>query len=270
MDDLTEGELARYCEAMLYDYEPEWRPPGIVEIDRPDVLAWKRPGWPAWASRVAYAKWDEETADAGIDELMRFFGDVGFNWHVGPSSSPSDLAERLVRHGLTIAARPRMMTIAVPLPPSWPNNRTVQIEDVVDERTARISLTLAHHTGDDLERSLAERLAYLRLPSRRGGYLIASLDGVPVANAGYRHSSDGRCVYLTGAETVEGFRGRGVYKALIAYRAAAAVRRGCEVAAILANSETSAPILRRHGFADHGELPRVVPAETARGSAAVF
>src|SRR5229473_2015196 len=218
---MRDDEAARYCEAMLYDYEPEWRPPGTEEVDRADVLAWKRPGWPAWASRVAYAKWDERSADAGIDELLRFFGDAPFNWHVGPSSSPSDLAKRLERRGLMIAARPRMMTIALPLPSSWPNNPAVKVEDVVDERTARLSLELAHHGGDDLERSVLERLAYLRLPSKRGGYLIASIDGVAVASAGYRYSSDGRCVYLTGAETVDPYRGRGVYKTLVAYRAAA-------------------------------------------------
>jgi GNAT superfamily N-acetyltransferase len=150
-----------------------------------------------------------------------------------------------------------MMTIALPLPESWPNNRAVQIEEVVDERTVRTSLELAHHSGDDLERSAAERLSYVRLPGRRGGYVIASVDGVPVANAGYRYSSDGRCVYLTGAETVEAYRGRGVYKTLVAHRAATAARRGRTIAAILANSDTSAPILARHGFADDGELPRL-------------
>ena len=82
---------------------------------------------------------------------------------------------------------------------------------------------------------------------------------MPVANAAWRYSSDGRCVYLTGAETVEAHRGRGIYKTLIAYRAATAHARGCKVAAVLANSETSAPILARRGFADHGALPLVVP-----------
>ena len=45
-------------------------------------------------------------------------------------------------------------------------------------------------------------------------------------------------MYLTGAETVEAYRGRGVYKSLIAYRA-------------------------RHRFPDHGPLPRVVPLGVA-------
>src|SRR6266545_4322908 len=55
---------AQYCEAMLYDYEPDWHPSGVIELDRPDVLAWRRPGRSIGHSRVAYAKWSEAVVDA--------------------------------------------------------------------------------------------------------------------------------------------------------------------------------------------------------------
>ena len=89
---------------------------------------------------------------------------------------------------------------------------------------------------------------------------MAFIGAIPVGNAGYRYSADGACVYLTGAETVAEHRGLGVYKALVAFRASAARDRGCGVASILANAETSAPILARRGFVDHGPLPRYMPA----------
>jgi GNAT superfamily N-acetyltransferase len=257
-------ELAQYCEAMLYDYETEWSPDALVEIDRPDVLAWKRPGWSVGNSRVAYAKWTESDADKRIDELLAFFGDIAFNWHVGPSSSPVDLVDRLMRHGLLLVAEPRMMTITLPLPDDWPMNSEVRIVEVANAEMARLGLRLAHHDPPEIERDLVERMTYLGLPSRRGGFLVAFIGEVPVANAGYRYSSDGRCVYLTGAETVEQFRGRGVYKTLIAHRAAKAVDRGCVLASILAHTGTSAPILARRGFADHGPLPHLAPPESPR------
>lgn len=109
-------------------------------------------------------------------------------------------------------------------------------------------------------------MAYLAMPGRRGGFLVAYLDGVAVANAGYRYSSDGRCVYLIGAETVEQFRGRGVYASLVAHRAARAAERGCVIASILANTETSAPMLTRRGFTDHGALPRLASPAAPRFS----
>jgi GNAT superfamily N-acetyltransferase len=257
MDDLTELALARYCEAMFYDYEREWRTSGTVELDRPDVTAWKRPGWPVGYSRVSRATWTADEADAGIAAVLAFFRETPFHWHVGPSSGPRDLVDRLVVKGLVVLARPRLMTIALPLPSNWPSAADVRIVEVSDAREARVGLRLAHHDEADLDRDVAERLAYLETPGRRGGFLVAYLNNVPVANAGYRYSADGRCVYLTGAETAEPFRGRGIYKSIIAYRAARAAAWGCSLASIVANAETSARILARHGFADHGPMPRL-------------
>lgn len=95
-------------------------------------------------------------------------------------------------------------------------------------------------------------------------FLIAFIGDEPVGNAGYRYSEDRACVYLTGAETVPEYRGRDVYKALVAFRATAALRRGCRIASILANTDTSAPILSPRGFIDHGPLPRYMPAGSQR------
>ena len=244
---------AQYCEAMIYDYEPDWRPPGVVELDRADVLAWKRPGWPASASRVAYAKWRTADADRHIDEVLAFFGDTPFTWHVGPSSTPANLEGRLVAHGLALGERPRLMTAPLPLRGEW-RAADLRIVEVTDRATALVSLGLAHH-GDDLERALSDRARYLAHPGRTTHFLVAYLGDTPVANAGYRWSSDGRCLYLTGAETVPAYRGRGIYQSLITYRAQLAHERGCAILSILANRHTSAPILTRPGFADHGEMP---------------
>jgi GNAT superfamily N-acetyltransferase len=257
-------EDVAYAEAMLFDYERDWVPDGLEQIERPDLLMWRRRGWPASHSRVAYARWDESAVERGIDEVLWFFGDLPFNWHVGPSSSPSDLGDRLARRGLELVAAPRMMTAALPLAGDWRPRTVVNIVEVHDETTARTSLVLAHHDGEELEQMLPDRVAYLATSGRRGGFLIASIGGQPAGNAGYRYSADGECVYLTGAETVTEHRGLGVYKALVAFRATAAHRRGCRIASILANTDTSAPILSRRGFLDHGPLPRYMPTGTQR------
>jgi len=261
---------AAYAEAMLFDYERDWVPSGLEQVERSDLLMWRRRGWPASPSRVAYVRWDESTVERGIDEVLAFFGDQPFNWHVGPSSSPSDLGERLACRGLELVAAPRMMTAALPLSGDWRPRAVVTVAQVHDEKTARMSLALAHHDREELEQMLPDRLAYLATSGRRGGFLIGFIGDEPVANAGYRYSADGACVYLTGAETVPERRGRGVYKALVAYRASAAHSRGCRIASILANTETSAPILSRRGFLDHGPLPRYMPAGTNRARRATL
>lgn len=62
-------------------------------------------------------------------------------------------------------------------------------------------------------------------------------------------------VYLTGAETVERYRRRGVYQSLIAHHVSAAEKLGYRFAAIRARRGTSLPILAKRGFVDHGHLP---------------
>lgn len=259
MDDLKD---AAYAEAMLYDYERDWVPDGIDQIERPDLLMWRRRGWPPSHYRVAYARWEVSTVERGIDEVLAFFGGEPFNWHVGPSSSPDDLGERIARRGLELVAAPRMMTVALPISGDWRPRANVNVVEVRDEAAARLSLVLAHHDPEELEQMLPDRLAYLASSTRRGGFLIAFIGDEPVGNAGYRYSEDGACVYLTGAETVPEHRGGGVYKALVSFRAGAARDRGCRLASILANADTSAPILLRRGFVDHGPLPRYMPAGT--------
>ena len=59
-------------------------------------------------------------------------------------------------------------------------------------------------------------------------------------------------VEFSGAETLAGFRNRGVYSALVAFRAEHAAREGATRASIIADVGTSAPILLKRGFSDFG------------------
>ncbi len=62
-------------------------------------------------------------------------------------------------------------------------------------------------------------------------------------------------MHLTGAHTDPRFRNQGVYSTLVAYRTEEAGRRNRKVAIVRANPETSAPILLKRGFRNHGSLP---------------
>ena len=175
---------------------------------------------------------------------------------VGPSTRPADLGARLSARGLRDTGDGDLLSAELPLA----GLRTcagLRIVEVADEAVALVGLRLAHPLAGEkeIEWMLRDRLAYLRHPGRRGGYLVALLDGEPVANAGYRYSSEGATVYLTGAETAGRYRGRGIYQSLVAYRTSHAFDRGCRYAAIRARRGTSLPILLKPGFVDHGHLP---------------
>jgi GNAT superfamily N-acetyltransferase len=60
--------------------------------------------------------------------------------------------------------------------------------------------------------------------------------------------------FLWGAGVLPEHRGRGAYAALVEARCRSAVGRGSEVALVTARTETSGPILKRHGFRTVGPL----------------
>jgi hypothetical protein len=244
----------------MWDYEIDWLPAGLEAIERPEILMWRHQNGPSaqqrWRNRVCFVRTEPQGVDGLIDEAMAFLDGLQFTWVVGPSSQPADVGARLSTRGLVDIGDGDLLTAELPLR-GLRANADVRIIEVNDERTAALGLSLAHPLAPpaEIDSMLADRMAYLAHPTRRGGYLVAFIDDEPVANAGYRYSADGSTIYLSGAETVERFRGRGVYQSLVAYRADIAVTRGCHYAAIRARRDTSLPILVRRGFLDHGHLP---------------
>jgi GNAT superfamily N-acetyltransferase len=85
----------------------------------------------------------------------------------------------------------------------------------------------------------------------RGGGVVAYVDGVPVGTGGITVADDvGR---LWSGSVLEQHRGCGVYRALLAERLAFAINHGATMALVKGRVETSGPILRRAGFAAHGQ-----------------
>lgn len=77
--------------------------------------------------------------------------------------------------------------------------------------------------------------------------VVALAGDVPVSAARMELVPGTRFAGLWGGGTVEGWRGRGIYRALVAHRARAAVERGYRYLQVDA-MPTSRPILERLGF----------------------
>ena len=81
--------------------------------------------------------------------------------------------------------------------------------------------------------------------------MVAYVDGRPVGTGGLTVADGvGR---LWSGSVLEAHRGRGVYRALLAERLQYAVRQGATMALVKGRVDTSGPILRRAGFAAHGQ-----------------
>lgn len=257
---LDPGEVKLTIEASLWDYEPNIITSGLIQVDRPDRLLWSGDADTPYANRVVRATFSEENADPGIAEILDFFAERGkaFSWWVGPSSAPESLAKRLQAKGLTIMDTYEgvAMLLDDPIIIPAPDVEIVPVEGEAEVREmVRLNARIWGYSPEDEERMMADRLDYLNLPGRRGGYLLARVAGETAGTASYRYSGSGRAIYLTGASTLPEFRSRGVFRALVRRRLQDARQRGCRLATCLARVGTSAPILMKLGFEKFLSVP---------------
>jgi GNAT superfamily N-acetyltransferase len=248
------AEIGRILEASQWDVEPSATPDGLVVVDRPDRLHWRSPVRSLYANKVVRTTFPAAEVDRSIQEIIGFYADHGlpFSWWVGPSSAPAWLEERLRTHGLSQIDRYEGVALPLEGRPAIAPNPSVTVHPVETEaevrELVRVNAQVWGYRPEDEDRMVRERLEYLRLPDRRGGYLLARVEGQAVGTANYRYSSDGRTLYLTGASTLPAFRGRGIFTELVRWRLEEAVRKGCQLATCLARAGTSAPILTKLGF----------------------
>jgi GNAT superfamily N-acetyltransferase len=105
---------------------------------------------------------------------------------------------------------------------------------------------------DAIRGTLPERWAATADDHGRWSYL-ALVEGLPVAEGSVRRTVHGP-LWLAGGVTLPAFRGRGIYRALVRARWDDAVRLGAGALVVIANVDTSYPILERLGFQAAGRV----------------
>ncbi len=181
----------------------------------------------------------------GIDPVL---------WNVGSSATPGDLPDRLRELGLSDPDPPMDAVCAgMALTEEPPPVAGVEVRriETLEEHLAGLEIVLAAATWSDsaatAERARAEEVFERR--TRRGGYQwLAWVEGRPVAFGLADRAAAG--LYLAGGSTLSEARGRGCYRALVRARWDEAVRLGTPGLAVQAQYGTSAPILKRVGFAE--------------------
>lgn len=260
-------DLARIAEGILLDYDARDMPPDIELVERDDLVMWSRPQTTVpWMSQVRFARWSAQEAEERIDEVLAFFRERrrSFVWHIGPSSAPADLPDRLLRRGLEVESDTRFLVARLPVT-GLRRNADVRIVDARTESEVRAYLRFARREWSDpeIEDAVADRVRSFAVYGERMGNVLGYLGSELVANAAWRDSSDGRAVYLSGAGTLPEHRGKGIYQTLVAYRLERAMQRGCEFAVIQARADTSLPILLRRGFTEVARVPVLMHIATS-------
>jgi hypothetical protein len=201
---------------------------------------------------VLWSDLDHTSADAAITAQVRYFAalDRAFEWKAYAHDGPADLEARLRAAGFEpgpeealMVARVEDLCTDVTLPEG------VHLRPVIDP--AGVDLVAEVHEqafGTSSARLRQRLLSQVAQTPGKVGIVVAMANDRPVCAARIDMVPGKQFAGLWGGGTVAAWRGRGIYRAVVAHRARIAAAHGIRYLQVDA-SEQSRPILRRLGFA---------------------
>ncbi|MFD4787838.1 GNAT family N-acetyltransferase [Streptomyces sp. NPDC058459] len=239
--------LARYDRQMRQDARPDT--PG-VRIERTGAVVRRIADARGW-NGVVWSRLDAAGADRAIEEQIARFRGLGrdFEWKLYGHDGPADLGDRLTAAGFR-AGEPETLMIGeiaeLTLEERLPEGvRLVRAADA-----AGVDLVVDVHErvfGTDGTALRAHLLARLAADPGTVLAVVALAGEEPVASARLELVPGADFAGLWGGGTVEEWRGRGLYRALVAHRTRVAAARGCRHVQVDA-SAMSRPVLERLGL----------------------
>jgi GNAT superfamily N-acetyltransferase len=238
-------------------------PPVNTPVDIPGVRGFVGPSADPMSNLVAMARLDEATADEVIAAVIdRFAAEgKGFSWIVGPGSTPGDLAARLHAAGLRQPEFEEVAGMALTnLGQSIPTNPAVRIRlaswEEMRSRAEFVAAAMGHGATPQGALAEMEAVAAVQERYRSRAYLAFADEGEDPAGYSIMTDTDvAGVVWFAQSATLEPYRGRGIYRSLVAMRAADARAEGAEAAVTQAIRTTSAPLLQRMGFTELCAMP---------------
>jgi hypothetical protein len=200
---------------------------------------------------VIYSCLDERSADGVISGEVVHYGRLGaaFEWKVYSHDRPADLLDRLRRHGFDVGPKEAVMALDMANPPDWVNApdpvEVARVERI--EQVAHYQAAAEEIFGKDYGFTAGQLGDGIRSGSRQHVGYLALCDGAPAGIGRLYTHPDSAFGGLYGGGTRPAFRGRGVYRALVAARARDALCCGAKYLIVDA-LPTSRPILQRLGF----------------------
>ena len=232
------------------------RAPMGRDLLREDTQVIERPGWyqiitpstKSWVlNEVMRSQLEESEVESTIDQVIAQYRGHGLpvKWFVGPWTTPSDFGSRLEKRGFgSWDVRAMACDTAMELDVGG-----VVMEPVTSSNVDRYvdafctGWEIAADQADEHRRTFVRAMA----ANPRTAYLfLATIDGQAAATTGLLLRD--RYAYLVGAQVLDRFRGRGLYRALIDARLRFLRDRGVTLAVTFARESSSAPMLAHLGF----------------------
>ena len=204
----------------------------------------------SWVT-IVWSDLDASTVDLAIAEQIARFAPLGrdFEWKLYTHDRPADLGQRLVAAGFRPEAEEALLVAdAVELPTEVALPEGVRLLPVTDAAGVRL-VVQAHEAAFATDHSSLERrlLTQLAEEPEAMAAVVAMAGDVPICAGRVEFHRGTQFASLWGGGTAPAWRGRGVYRALVAWRARLAVERGYRYLQVDALPD-SEPILARLGF----------------------
>jgi GNAT superfamily N-acetyltransferase len=227
------------------------RPDGPgAEVERAGAVVRQKGPAHGW-NGVVWSALEAADADVVIAEQIAYFTGLGreFEWKLYGHDLPADLGRRLVAAGFVPEPVETLMVGEVAgLTLDTEPPEEVRIVPVTDRAGADLVADV-HERAFDADASRLRRHLYDRLAADADSVVavVALAGDEPVSAARMELVPGTSFAGLWGGGTVRHWRGRGVYRALVAHRARVAADRGYRYLQVDASGQ-SRPVLERLGF----------------------
>jgi GNAT superfamily N-acetyltransferase len=253
--DLSDQELTRLFDSYLFHHDVRMGvPPGLSGRLNLRCLMIGRGGSHPDENTILGVRWTAEEADAKIQSVINHHKEkgIGFTWSISPYDTPSDLAQRLEKHGLILAGEQALMALTDLETLEIATNPDLEIIplDITDDEQIEATLQVVSLAFQRTREQIDQRRPGFFERTRDNSHLnfLAYLNGRLVGHG--RIDLSGSTAHLSGAATLPDYRGRGIYSTLLHHRLNVAREFGHQIATIDA-LPMSKPIVARHGFKEY-------------------
>lgn len=200
---------------------------------------------------ILYSHLTQDNVDRVIREQVEYFQGLGqdFEWKYYDYDSPPDLKERLVAAGFQAGEAEAVLALDVQKAPAILRQPVVQdVRQISDPELIEDVMSVQHQVWHEEFLGLRKYLVdTLRQYPQQMCIYVAYVDEVPACSAWVFFPSESQFAGLWGGSTLEAYRKRGLYTALLAVRLQEAARREVPFLTVDA-SPMSRPILEKYGF----------------------